>query len=304
MNKLLIKDNKDSFFFKAIDEAYIYMPTIKNILFQNNIPKEFIYLAMVESHFSVLTHSNKEAVGIWQFTPETATDYNLKINRYIDERQDIVKSTQAAADFLNKLHIKFGKWYLAIIAYNCGAGRLSEAIYKAKSDKLAILLDENNSYIPKESKRYLRKIIAYTLLGNNELFLLNKEYDHFLNIVNTYSMSTVSLPAGESLQRVSQIINMPLDKLKSLNKHLKYGFTPPNLKRYNIYIPYAKLAEFKQKYFETLAHSSYKVHVVKKGDNLKMLSRKYNVSYISLVTFNKLVSPKLNLEQELLIPIK
>lgn len=291
-------------FLNSINKAYIYIPAIKNILAQNGIPKEFIYLAMVESHFSSLTVSNKEAVGIWQFIPETANDYHLKIDKYVDERQDIIKSTKAASSFLKHLYKRFGKWYLAIIAYNCGGGRLEQAIKLAGSDDLMILLDEKASYIPEESKRYIRKIVAYGLLGNNEDFLLDKEYGQFLNIGNTYSISTVNIPSGESLKRVSKIINIPLKKLKDLNRHLKYGFTPPYFKKYAIYIPYEKLLEFKEKYFEKVINNRYLIHIVKKGDNLKQISNFYKVSYITLVTLNKLKNSKLVEKQQLMIPSK
>ena len=306
MNTLFLKTSKEyqDDFLDSIERAYIYIPAMKNILAQNNIPEEFIYLAMVESHFSSLTVSNKEAVGIWQFIPETAKDYNLKIDKYVDERKDIIKSTQAASKFLKNLYKKFKKWYLVIIAYNCGAGRLEKAIKKADSDDLMRLLDRNGSFLPKESQRYIRKVVAYTLMGNNDDFLQKREHIHFLNIGNSYSISTIKLPSGESLKRVSKLLNIPFEDLRSLNRHLKYEFIPPSQKRYSVYIPYAKLTEFKERYFEKAIQNCYKVHIVKEGDNLKRISEIYDVSYISLVTLNKLKNSKLTEKQQLIIPTK
>jgi len=306
MNEIFAKNSgayQDDFL-NSIDKAYTYIPAIKNILAQNDIPKEFLYLAMVESHFSSLTVSNKDAVGIWQFIPETAKDYHLIVDNYVDERKDIIKSTKAAAIFFKKLYKRFKKWYLVIIAYNCGASRLEQAIKEAKSDKLDILLNKNKHYLPNESKRYIRKIVAYMLMGNNVDFLIHKEYAHFLNIENTYSIISVNIPSGESLQRVAKIIGLSFDKLKKLNRHLKYGFTPPYFKNYSIYIPYEKVTEFKKKYFTKSIPCKYEMYNVQKGDDLKKISKLYNVSYITLVTFNKLTNRKLVENQQLIIPIK
>ena len=306
MNTIFSKNRteyQDDFLY-SIDKAYIYIPAIKNILAKNNVPKEFVYLAMVESHFSSLTISNKEAVGIWQFIPETAKDYHLRMDKYVDERQDIVKSTQAAVNFLKALYKKFGKWYLVVIAYNCGAGRLEKAINSAGSNDLTILLDDRKHYIPRESRRYIRKLVAYILMGNDYFFLLKREYEHFFNISNTYSLSTVKLPVGESLSRVSKIIGLPLKKLKDLNRHLKYEFTPPYLINYDIYIPYEKLTTFKREYFQKSSYCKYEIYNVQKDDTLKKISELYNISYVKLVIFNKLSNSNIFENQQLIIPIK
>lgn len=252
MDDILVKNSSQEeklYFFKALDRAYVYIPAIKNILSSYHIPQEFLYLAMVESNFSSKAFSKTKAAGLWQFMPQTAADYGLRIDSYVDERNDIIKSTKAASRLLSKLHKRFGKWYLAAIAYNCGASRLELAIKKAKSDELSVLLDENKKYLPAESRKYIRKIVAMVLIGHNEKLFLNTKYEHLLNIASTYSVSTVTLPGSETLQRLSRIIDIPLNELRNLNRHLKYDIVPPYMKRYEVYIPYKKLSVFKQKYF-------------------------------------------------------
>jgi len=295
------KDN-NRYFFNAFDSAYLFIPTIKNILVQNKIPKEFLYLAMTESNFSAKAHSNKKAAGLWQFMPSTARDYNLKIDTYVDERRDLIKSTKPAVKFLKQLHSQFGKWYLAAIAYNCGAGRLSKAIKKAGSDELSVLLDEKKKYIPKESRNYIRKIVAFALMGNDEQFLLESKYEHLLNVANTYNVSTVKLPAGESLNYLAYILDMPLSELKKLNRHLKYGFVPPNVKEYSVYIPYEKLSLFKQRYSASSVRSVYYVHEVKSGESLYLLSRRYGIPYKIIMRLNNLKTSMLRIKQKLIIP--
>jgi len=300
MNDMRLKNNttiKNRLFFKTMKEAYLFIPAIKNILTKYEIPQEFLYLAMAESNFSTRAYSKKRAAGLWQFMPMTGKHYKLHIDEYVDERRDLIKSTEAAAKYLSSLHERFGKWYLAAIAYNCGGGRLNSAIKKAGTDDLKVLLDFKKKYIPRESRFYIRKIVALALIGTDEQFLLASEYGYLLNRANAYPIATVKLPSGESLRRVAKLIDIPLKDLQKLNRHLKYDFVPPYSKKYDVYIPYIKLSEFKQKYYAEPMKNIYKVHVVTSGDNLSYIGKKYGVSYKVIKDFNKLKSNRLKLKQ-------
>jgi len=306
MNDMRLKNNttiKNRLFFKTMKEAYLFIPAIKNILTKYGIPQEFLYLAMAESNFSTRAYSKKRAAGLWQFMPMTGKHYKLHIDEYVDERRDLIKSTEAAAKYLSSLHERFGKWYLAAIAYNCGGGRLNSAIKKAGTDDLKVLLDFKKKYIPRESRFYIRKIVALALIGTDEQFLLASEYGYLLNRANAYPIATVKLPSGESLRRVAKLIDIPLKDLQKLNRHLKYDFVPPYSKKYDVYIPYIKLSEFKQKYYAEPMKNIYKVHVVTSGDNLSYIGKKYGVSYRVIKDFNKLKSNRLKLKQKLIIPV-
>ncbi len=306
MNDMRLKNNttiKNRLFFKTMKEAYLFIPAIKNILTKYEIPQEFLYLAMAESNFSTRAYSKKRAAGLWQFMPMTGKHYKLHIDEYVDERRDLIKSTEAAAKYLSSLHERFGKWYLAAIAYNCGGGRLNSAIKKAGTDDLKVLLDFKKKYIPRESRFYIRKIVALALIGTDEQFLLASEYGYLLNRANAYPIATVKLPSGESLRRVAKLIDIPLKDLQKLNRHLKYDFVPPYSKKYDVYIPYIKLSEFKQKYYAEPMKNIYKVHVVTSGDNLSYIGKKYGVSYRVIKDFNKLKSNRLKLKQKLIIPV-
>jgi len=294
---------KNTHFFRAMNDAYLFIPAIKNSLTKYDIPQEFLYLAMAESNFRTKAYSKKRAAGLWQFMPRTAKHFKLNIDEYVDERRDLIKSSEAAAKYLSLLHNRFGKWYLAAIAYNCGGGRLNSAIKKAGSDELSVLLDPEKKYIPKESRFYIRKIVALALIGTDEQFLLSSEYEHLLNRANAYPISTVQVPSGESLNRIAKLIDLPLKDLQKLNRHLKYDFVPPYSKSYDIYIPYIKLSEFKQKYYEEPIKNIYKIHVVKSGDNLSYIGKEYGVSYHVIMDFNKLKNSRLKLKQKLIIPI-
>ena len=294
---------KEKHFFRTMKDAYLFIPAIKNTLSKYDVPQAFLYLAMAESNFHTKAYSNKRASGLWQFMPKTAKLYNLKIDEYVDERRDLIKSTEAAAKYLSSLHKRFGKWYLAAIAYNCGGGCLNRAIKKAGTDDIEVLLDPKKKYIPRESRNYIRKIVALALIGSDEQYLLHSEYEYLLNRANAYSVSTVKISSGESLERISKIIHIPLKELKKLNRHLKYDFVPPYAKAYDIYIPYIKLSEFKQKYTKEPIGKIYKIHYVKRGDNLSYIGKKYGVSYKIIKDFNHLKSNRLHLRQKLIIPI-
>ena len=303
MNSMKNRVNREKHFFKAMSEAYIFIPSIKNILVKYKVPQEFLYLAMAESNFSNVAYSKKSASGLWQFMPKTGKLFGLKIDEYVDERRDLIKSTEAAAKYLSFLHKKFGKWYLAAIAYNCGGGKLNRAIKEAGTDELSVLLDEKKKYIPKESRYYIRKIVALAIIGNDENFLLKHEYEHLLNRASAYSIASVKVPSGKSLKRVSRLISLPLKELQELNKHLKYDFVPPYNKSYIIYIPYVKLSDFKRKYYKTATKHTYKIYNVKAGDNLSIIGKRYKVPYKVIMDFNKLKNTRLKLKQKLIIPI-
>jgi membrane-bound lytic murein transglycosylase D len=303
MRNLQASDHKKKRFFAPMEEAYLFIPAIKSILTEKGVPAEFLFLAMAESNFSTKAYSKKRASGLWQFMPLTGKLYGLKINQYVDERRDLIKSTKAAANYLSNLHKRFGKWYLAAIAYNCGGGRLSRAIGRAKTDDLAVLLDSKKKYIPRESRLYIRRIVSLAMMGNNEQLLMNSEYAHLLNRANAYSIATIQLPRSESLRRLSKLIGIPLSELKKLNRQLKYDFVPPYVKNYDIYIPYIKLSDFKQKYYKDKIQNIYRVHRVKKGDNLSMIGERYGVPYSVIMDFNNLKSTRLRLKQKLVIPI-
>lgn len=303
----IIKEKRSKYtnrhFFQSLDKAYLFIPMMKEILAESKVPSEFLFMAMAESGFSLEAYSHKKASGLWQFIPETGRRYGLKIDQYVDERRDLVKSTKAAVQYLEALHERFGKWYLAAIAYNCGEGRVLRAIERAGSDDIAVLLDAKRRYLPRESRRYIRKIVALTLLASDEDFMIKQEYDYLLNRANAYSIVKVEVGRGERLERVARQLQMPAYKLTALNRHLKYDFVPPYAQTYEIYIPYVKLSEFRQTYKPEPMDSYYVLHTVKQGDTLSRIGKKYHVSYKMIQDFNHLKSTRLKINQKLVVPV-
>lgn len=294
---------KTKHFLRVLANGNRFIPVLRNMISEAGIPEAFLYLAMAESNFNASAYSKARAVGIWQFMPYTGKRYGLSINRYVDERRDPIKSTEAAIKYLKYLHGMFGKWYLAAIAYNCGEGRVGKAIKRAGTDDLAVLLDKRKAYVPKESRIYIRKIIMMENIATNKDVMVEENSEYLLNRGNTKTFSRADVRGGTSLNNVADSINMSFKELKSYNPHLKYGFVPPLKGHYHIYIPYGKQTLFESKFNPKNDHSRYFVHVVKKGDSLYSIGKRYGVSYKVIKDYNRLRTTVLRLKKKLVIPV-
>lgn len=265
-------------FANSPENADTLIPMLTSLISQSDLPSEFLFVALAESGLDTLSTSSQGAGGIWQFMAGTGKLHGLKITPYVDERRDHLKSTRAAITYLSQLHRQFGKWYLAIIAYNCGDGKLSRAIRKAGTDDLNVLANPAKAYIPPESRRYIRKILSLALLASDRVFLEQIQYDHLIGVASENPIATVYLPEGEDINRIAAVLEMPKKKLMLLNTHLKRGITPPSQNTYPVYIPEAKLELFRQKYRPKTLQGYFLMHKTKSGESFTTLSRRFNVT--------------------------
>lgn len=166
---------------RAIKEQYDNIVLVQEVLKDENVPEEVLYLAVIESGLSNKATSRQGAAGVWQLIPSTAKTMGLKVQKGLDERRDPVASTKAAAKYLSVLKEKFGKWYLAILAYNCGDGALKRAIAKAGSDDMGVLLDPSKKYLGLETRNFLRKIIITAQIGEDLNQIMSVDYGLFNN---------------------------------------------------------------------------------------------------------------------------
>jgi len=293
---------KKRHYLQMLERGSLYIPTLRKMIHDNNIPQVFLYMAMAESNFKTNAYSRAKASGLWQFMPKTAKIYGLKIDEYIDERRDPVRSTEAAIAYLKKLHKLFGKWYLAALAYNSGEGRVLRAIKRAGSDELQVLLDEKKRYLPKESRNYIRKIVSLALIANDPDMFTTKSHTHMFNRGEGKTLVRVKVSGGETLEHIASQIGMSVSDMKKLNPQFNYGFTPPQKGAY-INIPYEKLAYFKQFYKPGKQNKMFFVHTVKKGDTLGAIARKYGISYKMIQRFNKMRNAVIYPKQTLVIPV-
>lgn len=172
---------KQNYMYNIIDNGYMLIPILKNEIKNSHLPKELLTVAMAESYMNLKAYSKKRAVGLWQFMPGTAMRFGLRIDDYVDERRDFFKSTKAAIKYLSYLHNYFGKWYLAIMAYNAGEARIVEGVVRAKVDKICKSLGRKCKR-SKKIKEYRQIIKNYQHYGSRKYLELYKLYKKLENI--------------------------------------------------------------------------------------------------------------------------
>ena len=168
------------YFLNILENGYKYLPLIKDAILKSDVPHELLSVAIAESYLSSFVKSNKKAMGLWQFMPATAKRFGLKIDEYVDERKDPIKSTKAAIQYLEYLHKFFGKWYLAIVAYNAGEARVLEAVVRVKVDKLCEKLGKKCKK-DKKIRQYRQIIKNYQKRGRyafRDLYALYKNLNY------------------------------------------------------------------------------------------------------------------------------
>ncbi len=294
--------NIKAFYKRSLVRGENFLPMMKAYLMEDGLSDLFIYLSMIESGFSPAIVSSKKAVGLWQFMPATAKHYNLSVDKNFDERCDPVNATNAAIDYLTKLHRQFGKWYLAAMAYNCGEGRLEKAIKKAGSDELSVLIDNRDKYLPLETREYIQKILLVAMIGEDEILDFSPE-----PYVLGKDLLQVEVLAGTKLQELAKTIEMKPSELLNLNTHFKEGLVPKKKALYKISIPEEKMILFYLRYELLEEKKSFKPHLISHyvslGDTLESIAKQYYSSSEEIKTANRLTDDFLTLDTLLVIPV-
>jgi membrane-bound lytic murein transglycosylase D len=291
------------FYKRSLKRGRDILPTMKDLLVTEGVSDLFIYLSMVESGLSSSAISPKKAAGLWQFMPKTAQAYNLTVDDFYDERYDTVSATSAAISYLNKLYIQFGKWYLAVMAYNCGEGCMTRAIDKAGTDELSILLDKERRYLPLETREYIQKILIVSMIGEN----MTLDFTNNVNSLENGSIE-VEISSKTTLKEIAKLIKIKQKVLKKLNismlkkknDHQKtYKIMIPISKVFAFYLRYTVKKEKKTRKLQT----HYLSHVVVLGDTLKSISKKYNSNSKEIKKINRLLDIYLTVDKLLMIPV-
>jgi membrane-bound lytic murein transglycosylase D len=201
-----------------------YEGLIVGELRDRGMPEELLYLAMMEGGFSPQAVSSASAVGLWQFMGPTAKQYGLRIDEWVDERRDPVRATEAALDYLAWLHGRYESWYLAAAAYNAGPTRVDRILRRHAGGQTGdeSLYWEVLDYLPYETRHYVPKIVAATLIGEAvERGALE------ITVADPYRYDTVFVPGGTALNRIASAIGVEPQALAMLNPHLVRDMTPP-----------------------------------------------------------------------------
>ncbi len=275
-----------------------YLPMMEKELQEAGVPTNLVYLAMIESGFNQRAYSRARAVGLWQFMKGTARDYNLKIDRYVDERRHAEKSTKAAIRYLSDLYGQFGDWHLAVAAYNAGPGKIRYGLRKFKVKTFWELAEKR--YLRLETKRYVPKLIAAILIA--------KEPEKYgftgLKMHPSMRYDLLEVGPGLSLDAVALISKGTAKQLQLLNQELKTGKTPLNLSKYQVKIPAGSqdIASKNMSRLHSVVTTGFKSHTIRKDETLSAICRKYNINKTTILKVNNLRSAKLDPGQRLRIP--
>jgi len=268
------------------------------------MPRDLIYLALVESGFKVKAYSRAKASGMWQFIPETGKRYGLEVDYWVDMRRNPEKATMAALKYLNRLHDEFGDWLLAMAAYNCGEGRVRRLVREMQQDSTrdtTLAVTYWDLELPKETMRYVPRILAAMVIGHYP-----EQYE--MTVEKTYQpdFDTVTVYDSFPLEEVAKLLKVTEDTLRTLNMELVKWCTPPNKESYLLRLPVGTRAAFVDGYdkMEKNNFSSWHHHKVRKGENLGMIARQYGIKVSELQQANDMKNTRIRAGQSLLIPIK
>lgn len=283
-----------------------YLPMMKNVLREEGLPEDLVYVALIESGFSPKAHSHANAVGYWQFIHGTGKNFGLRIDGYVDERRDPVLSTRAAAAYFKSLYNLFGSWHLSLAAYNTGENRVKNRVMRYYTRDFWELSRRNA--LPKETRNYVPKFIAAAMIAKSP---------------ETYGFSSVAYEAPLeydaveatnpiSLKALAERLNVNHEEMARLNPKFRGDYVPnyPGDKMM-IRVPkgYSEMAiaAIPNVQMERPAYVfvDHEYHRVRRGETLGHIARKYRTNVSNLRRLNKLSSRSLlRVGQRLKIPVR
>ena len=216
--------------------AEYYFPIFEAMLDKYQIPLELRVLPVIESALNPRAVSRVGATGLWQFMYATGRRYGMTINSYVDERRDVLASTEAAARYLRDLYGIYQDWTLVIAAYNCGPGNVNKAIRRAGGKRTYW---DIYYYLPKETRGYVPAFIAASYImefyAEHGITPCPMEFSHLTD--------TVNVKGKIHLQQIADVLELPIKQLRDLNPQYKHDLLPSN--DYNsLRLPFASVGDF------------------------------------------------------------
>lgn len=296
------------FISKSMAREGVYFPVFEEILDKRKLPLEIKYLSVIESALNPNAVSWCGATGLWQFMPGTGKLMNLEITGEIDERKDLIKSTEMACTYLESMYNRHADWLMALACYNAGPGNVNKAIRKSggKTDFWKI-----SPYLPKETQHYIPRFMAAVFVMN---FVDLSYIDSFHNPMRDAKLVEVNLGSSIHIGLASTILNWDAAVVKELNSFYKVGFIPEMYAGKKVYLPYDMAMNFLENHdslmyiqskcigynsFNTSSKTIY--HTVSSGENIFRIANKYKVTADDIKRWNKLSSSKLNTGRKLKI---
>ncbi|MFQ5778689.1 MAG: LysM peptidoglycan-binding domain-containing protein [Terriglobia bacterium] len=261
-----------------------YREMITRTLAGEGLPRDLIYMVQAESAFQPHARSRARAVGMWQFMSFRAREYGLKVNWWVDERRDPVRSTQAAARHLRDLFDEFKDWYLVMAAYNGGPGRVRRALARAGGQADFWTLARRR-LLPRETRNHVPIILAVALVAKNP-----ERYGFTIRPDPPLRYEKVKVDKPIDLRRIAEILGVNVRELRALNPHLIRNVTPPNEKNFELYVPpgtaetlaeaLPRIPEAKRVYWQR--------YRVRRGDTLSHIAARYGSSANAIAQANSL----------------
>ena len=280
-----------------------YHPLVESIFAEFNLPTDLVYLSLVESGFNPHAYSRARATGPWQFMKGTAKVYGLRVDSFVDERRDPIKSTVAAARYLRDLFDLLGSWPLAMAAYNAGEGKVMRAMARAQAEDFDDLA--RTRLLRRETKEYVPRFMAATIIAKNpEQFGFDPDED-----LVPHQFDEVVVLRPIALKALADATGISFQELKRLNPELRRDGTPPDGHEYQLKVPVGQKAAVEQAldkvpiwnppalvgkrgpvYHTPVKDGWYRVRV---GDSLAGIAKRFRLSVQDLKARNHLTGRKI-----------
>lgn len=286
-----------------------YFPIFEEALDRYGLPLELKYLPIIESALNPKAISRAGASGLWQFMYTTGKLYKLNVSSFVDERQDPVKASDAAARYLRDLYDIYHDWQLVIAAYNCGPGNINKAIKRTGKTTYWGIYDR----LPRETRGYVPAFIGAAYAMSNY-----KEYKMVPHKIEMpVATDTIVISEDLHLGQVSEVLQIPIEKLRSLNPQYKKDIIPANFDPYPLMLPAEYITTFitlkdsifnykDSLFFSTIRPSQYNsrgtaqnintnasgdvriVYTIRSGDTFGSIAKKFQVTSADIKTWNNI----------------
>ena len=275
-----------------------YRPIVETIFSEFHLPSDLVYLSLVESGFNPYAYSRAKATGPWQFMKGTAKVYGLRVDTYVDERRDPIKSTVAAARYLRDLYDLFGAWPLAMAAYNAGEGKVMRALHKAKAESFSDI--SKTRLIRRETKEYVPRFMAATIIARNP-----DRYGFTQESAEPHQFDEVIVTRPLHLRAIAKATQISYEDLRLFNPELRRDATPPGDETYHLKVPVGTKEKVEQELDQIPTHKfpplpakaqfatagSSQWYKVRLGDTLAKVSKRFRIPLKTLKTKNSLSGP-------------
>jgi membrane-bound lytic murein transglycosylase D len=309
-------------FTRFLQRSGRYVPMISEKLAERGMPQDLIYLAMIESGFNPSAYSHAHASGLWQFIAETGQRYGLTVNRVVDERNDPVRSTDAALDYLTYLYNRFDSWYLAAAGYNTGENRVGRIMREVTGSERGREEDFYRIWdrLPRETRDYVPLMIAAARISKEP----HRYGFEGVELEAPLAYDEVQAEPGTALTAIASAAGVSASEVRRLNPHLKTGRTPTN-RTVTVRIPEGRQPAFAANWprvraeQRTLAQAqrptpqrtaarqparATRTHRVQRGENLSVIARRHGTTVTALRSANNLRSDRIRAGQTLRLPAR